>query len=217
MRVPIVAPWADRESGLPRLPPGSGNGVARPGGSSEIGETTTDQGSLMPSTHKKVAVRTRERGWLCGHLDPSRLRVHGRVQWLSLEGQLNELPAAEVKGVFFIPGFDVLPTLATQRPAAVRPRLPGLWVRVDYPDGDNLYGVLANHLTELDGTGLFLLPATATSPFQRVYIPRDAMVEATVLGVVGRGPRGAPRGAQQFGLFPAPVPAEPTVPTPDAQ
>ncbi|MGH9534755.1 MAG: DUF6982 domain-containing protein [Terriglobales bacterium] len=172
----------------------------------------------MASTHKKIAVRTRERGWQCGHLDPHRLRQRGRVQWLSLGGQVTELPAGEVKGIFFISGFDVLPALANLRLAAARPRVPGLWVRVDFPDGESFHGVLANQLAELDGTGLFLLPPAANAPFQRVYIPREAMAEATVLGVVGRGRRTAPQNAQQFGLFPSssPQPSTATPSTSDA-
>lgn len=156
----------------------------------------------MPSTHKKIAVRTRERGWLCGHLDPHRFRQHGRVQWLSLDGQMTELPASEVKGVFFLASFDVLAQLSTLRIAATRPRLPGLWVRVDYADGDSFFGILGNRLTDLDGTGLFLLPPLLSAPFQRVYIPREAMAEAAVLGIIGQGRRRRPPSGQQIGLFP---------------
>lgn len=163
----------------------------------------------MPSTHKKIAVRTRERGWLRGHLDPHRLRQHSRVQWLSLEGLMTELPASEVKGVFFLASFDDVAQLEMLRTAAVRPRRPGLWVRVDYADGESFHGILGNRLTELDGTGLFLLPATVSAPFQRVYIPREAMAEAAVLGVVGHGRRRATPGGQQIGLFPAAPISEP--------
>lgn len=168
----------------------------------------------MPSTRKKVLVRTRARGMIRGYLDPDRFRENGSIQLLSPDGQLMQFTAGEVKAVFFVQSFDVSNALAERRAAGGRPRVDGLWVRVRYHDNETLEGLLPNNLAEVDGTGLHLAPPAVSADFQRVYIPREAIAEAVVLGIIGgqrRTRRAAPVAQKQIDLFVA-EPAAPVSP-----
>ncbi|MGH9543441.1 MAG: DUF6982 domain-containing protein [Terriglobales bacterium] len=149
----------------------------------------------MPSTRKRVLVRTRARGLVRGYLDPQDFREGASVQFLSPDGQLVRLPVADIKAIYFVSSFDVAENLGERRAGRSRPRLDGLWVRVRFHDHDTLEGLLGNNLLELDGSGLYLAPASISADFQRVYVPRESIASATVLGVIGTqraGTRRAP-------------------------
>ncbi|HZT72038.1 MAG TPA: hypothetical protein VE996_00115 [Terriglobales bacterium] len=146
----------------------------------------------MPSTRKKVLIRSRGRPLLRGYLDPVDFREGGDLRFLSLDGQVVRLPAADVKGVYFVGSFEVGERLGERKGGGSRPRLQGLWVRVRLHDHEVIEGVLANNLLELDGAGLTLAPASVAADYQRVYVPREAIAEALVLGVIG-GQRGKQR------------------------
>ena len=139
----------------------------------------------MPSTRKRALVRTRARGLVRGYLDPQDFREGASVQFLSPDGQLVRLPVADIKAIYFVSSFDVAENLGERRTARSRPRLDGLWVRVRFHDHDTLEGLLGNNLLDLDGRGLYLSPASISADFQRVYIPRESIASATVLGVIG--------------------------------
>jgi UDP-3-O-[3-hydroxymyristoyl] glucosamine N-acyltransferase, LpxD len=62
-------------------------------------------------------------------------------------------------------------------------------------DGDTLEGVVPNDLLGLLDNGLHITPPDLNSPTDRIFVPRPALSELTVLGVVGvarRKPAPAP-------------------------
>jgi hypothetical protein len=73
-----------------------------------------------------------------------------------------------------------------------RPKLNGLWVRLLYRDDEAIEGLLANDLAELLDVGIQLTPPDLHGNTMRMFVPRTAIEELKVLGVVGvarRGPR----------------------------
>ena len=66
-----------------------------------------------------------------------------------------------------------------------RPKLDGLWVRLRYLDGEVLEGVVPNDLLSLLDNGIQITPPDLNSSTDRIFIPRSALSELTVLGVVG--------------------------------
>ena len=66
-----------------------------------------------------------------------------------------------------------------------RPKLEGLWVRLRFRDGDNLEGVIPNDLLGFLDNGLQITPPDFNSNTDRIFVPRPALTELTVLGVVG--------------------------------
>jgi hypothetical protein len=67
-----------------------------------------------------------------------------------------------------------------------RPKVPGLWTRFTFRDGDRLDGILSHNLLEWPASGYFVSPPKAGAGRQRVFIPRLALVATELLGVVGR-------------------------------
>jgi hypothetical protein len=79
-----------------------------------------------------------------------------------------------------------------------------LWVRLRFNDGETLEGVIPNDLLSLMENGLQITPPDLNSSTDRIFVPRSALSELTVLGVVGiarRKPAAAAAAAAQPRLF----------------
>ena len=82
--------------------------------------------------------------------------------------------------------------------------MDGLWVRMRFRDEEVMDGILPNNLLQLEPYGFTVTPPEPYSNNQRVFVPRAALAELQVLGVVGSpcGPRKAkPVAKEQIGLF----------------
>ncbi len=66
-----------------------------------------------------------------------------------------------------------------------RPKLEGLWVKIRFLDDGLLEGVIPNDLLNLMDQGLHITPPDFHANADRIYVPRSALAELTVLGVVG--------------------------------
>ncbi len=149
------------------------------------------------STHKKVVIELDDRSALRGFLNPARLAGAETLDLLTPEGEHEEVSVAKVRAVYFVR--DLQEEFAPERKAFLsRPKLDGLWVKVRFRDDATLEGVIPNDLLTLLDKGLHLSPPDFNSNTDRIYVPRPAIAELTVLGVVGvarRKPTAAP-GAQ---------------------
>lgn len=155
----------------------------------------------MASTRKKVLVRTRTQGLVRGYLDQEQLRSGKAVEVLSRDGQVMRLSEDEIQAVFFVADLEVSEDFARLASSGARPRLEGLWVRVRFRDNETLEGVLSNNLAELDGQGLQLVPTAAAGAAHFVYVPRAAIQQAIVLGVIGAAKRRKAAARDQGELF----------------
>jgi hypothetical protein len=61
----------------------------------------------------------------------------------------------------------------------------GLWVRAHFRDGDVMEGILTNDLLQLESYGFTIIPPDPYSNNQRIFLPKAALTEMQVLGVVG--------------------------------
>lgn len=141
----------------------------------------------MPSTHKKVIVRKMDRDAVQGYVNPAGLVVDGQVAVLSPGGQVLTLPLEEIKGVYFVREFDE-PESFARKTFPTRPRTEGLWVRLKFRDNEVLEGMMPNDLTQAAPEGYFVNPPDTRANTQRIFVPRGALAELQVLGVIG-GPR----------------------------
>jgi hypothetical protein len=66
-----------------------------------------------------------------------------------------------------------------------RPRVEGLWVRLRFRDAEMLEGLMPNDLTQVRAEGVFLNPPDTRGNVQRIFVPRSAVSELTVLAVIG--------------------------------
>ena len=142
------------------------------------------------STHKKVVVLLLDRTPVRGYLNPANLGRTETVDLLTPEGEHREIPLAEVKSVYFVREF--LETFEAERKTFLsRPKLDGLWVRLRFRDEDVMEGMVSNDLLDLLDTGVHLTPPDLHGNNLRVFIPRSALEEMRVLGVVGVARRAA--------------------------
>ena len=136
------------------------------------------------STHKKVVVVLSDKKPLRGYLNPSRLGQSDPVDLLTPDGAHEQLPLAKIRSIYFVRDFDN--DFEPERKAFLsRPKLDGLWVRLRYTDNEVLEGVVPNDLLSLLDNGLQITPPDLNSSTDRIFIPRNALAEVTVLGVVG--------------------------------
>jgi hypothetical protein len=150
------------------------------------------------STHKKVVVVLADKKSQRGYLNPSRLGQNGPIDLLSPEGEHTEIPLDKLRSIYFVREFN--DDFEPERKAFLsRPKLDGLWVRLRYSDGETLEGVIPNDLLNLLDNGVQITPPDLNSNTDRIFVPRAALREITVLGVVGiarRKPAAAPAAAQ---------------------
>jgi hypothetical protein len=136
------------------------------------------------STHKKVVIELLERKLLRGYLNPARLSQAEIVDLLTLDGEHEEIPLAKVRAIYFVR--DLKQDIEMERKSFLsRPKLDGLWVRLRFKDGESLEGVIPNDLLAFQDNGLQITPPDFNSNTDRIFVPRSALTELTVLGVVG--------------------------------
>jgi hypothetical protein len=142
------------------------------------------------STLKKVVVLLLDRRAVRGYLNPSGLGDAEKIEVLTLDGEQESLRLADVKSVYFVREFKD-PFEPERKTFLSRPKLDGLWVRLRFRDDDSMEGIVANNLLELLDTGVRLTPPDLHGNVLHMFIPRTALAEMKVLGVVGVARRSA--------------------------
>jgi hypothetical protein len=138
----------------------------------------------MPSTHKKVIVRKLGRDSLSGYVSPQFL-VEGKLELLNPAGKVVLIDLAEIKNVDFVRDFSEMASIG-RKTFTNRPRTEGLWVRLRFIDNDVLEGMMANDLTQVIPEGYLITPPDTRGNVQRIFVPKAALEEMTVLAVIGR-------------------------------
>ncbi len=136
------------------------------------------------STHKKVIIELLERKLLRGYLNPTQIPEAEMVDLLTPNGEHEEVSLGKVRAIYFVR--DLQQDIEMERKSFLsRPKLDGLWVRLRFRDGESLEGVIPNDLLGLLHNGLQMTPPDFNSNTDRIFVPRTALTEFTVLGVVG--------------------------------
>ena len=147
----------------------------------------------MASSQKKVILRRFLGDVLCGYLPASGIVEHGEISFLNLEGRLTSVALEEVKTICYVRDFNladaVNPERLQRRSFLSRPRGDGLWIRLTFRDtGDQLEGLTAADGSFLEAltadAGLYLVPPDARTNTQKIYVPRMAIAEMRMLGVI---------------------------------
>lgn len=138
----------------------------------------------MPSTHKKVVVRKMDRDSVNGFVAAGAFLNDGKLEMLNTAGNVVTIELRDIKGVYFVREFGDSETLA-RKTFTSRPRTEGLWVRVRFRDNEILEGLMPNDLTQITAEGFFVNPPDTRANTQRIFIPRTALAELTVLAVIG--------------------------------
>ncbi len=161
---------------------------------------------MAGSANKKVLIARFDRETLSGFVrSPDGFEPDG-FDLLTPEGAHVRVAYSEIKVVCFVKDFEAGETWQKQRSFATRPKSPGIWVRFAFRDGDMLEGIAPNNLLLVEGAGFHVIPPDPTFQNQRIFVPRAALNEVQVLGVIGsplkrRKPAAEPARQGQLGLF----------------
>ncbi len=149
------------------------------------------------STHKKVIVVLADHQALRGYLNPAQLGESEPLDLLTPEGEHQKISLAGIRSIFFVREFTDAFELE-RKVFLSRPKQDGLWVRLRFKDGEVIEGVVPNDLLGMLDHGVRITPPDPNAKADRIFVPRDALSELTVLGVVGIARRkpAAPPAAQ---------------------
>jgi len=158
---------------------------------------------LAASTTKKAVIRRYHREPLTGYVNPLSFLQPDGVELLTAEGNVSNVPYADIKSVVFVREFQGTGP-EERRVFLTRPKMEGLWVRFRFRDGEEMEGVMTNNLLQVEQHGFTLIPPDPFSNNQRYFLPRSSLESVQVLGVVGsplkkRKPKAA--ADEQIGLF----------------
>jgi hypothetical protein len=158
---------------------------------------------LPASTTKKALVRRYHRETLAGYVNPLSYLQPAGIELLSEAGNVSTIPYDEIKTVAFVRDFDSggAPERLT---FLTRPKMAGLWVSFRFRDGEVLQGILPNNLLEITHHGFVVIPPDPNGNQQRIFVPRQAVLNVEVLGVVGsplRKRKPVPVSQDQIRLF----------------
>jgi hypothetical protein len=164
----------------------------------------------MASQRKSVIVRKFSRDWCVGYAETNFGQDAEELEILDLSGKVLRIGWGLVKWVCYVRDFpagdSANPERLLRKRFAIRPRTPGLWLRMTLNDGEELEGLAANDRSLVEGAGLLLTPPDTRSNTQRIYLPRQAIQTLEVVGRIGetgrRKPGAETLGAEQPELFP---------------
>ena len=131
-----------------------------------------------------------DRSAVKGYLNPARLGRAETVDLLTMDGEHQAMNLSAVKSVYFVREFRE-PFEPERKTFLSRPKLDGLWVRLRFSDDEVMEGIVSNNLLDLLDTGVRLTPPDLHGNVLHMFIPRTALAEMQVLGVVGVARRSA--------------------------
>ncbi len=138
---------------------------------------------MAGSTTKKALIRRFDREPLQAFVNPQSYLQQNGIEMLSPEGNVVLIGYYDFKNVCFVKDFDTVAEPA--KLFQTRPKMEGLWVRMRYRDDEVMDGILPNDLLLWDRYGYAVIPPEPYSNNQRVFVPREALAEIHILGVVG--------------------------------
>lgn len=136
------------------------------------------------STLKKVVVLLLDGVTLKGYLDTKILGYSEGVDLLTTDGEHHSILVKDIKSVYFVREFSD-PFEPERKAFLSRPKIDGLWVRLRFQDEDVMEGIVSNDLVELLDGGVRLTPPDLHGNVLHMFVPRTALSELKVLGVVG--------------------------------
>lgn len=143
---------------------------------------------MSSSTVKRVLLYRFDRQPLEGVINPAAFLLRDGVEFITLDGILQTATYREFKALCFVSEIARSDLFSFHNLFERRPKVPGLWTRFIFRDGDRLDGILSHNLLDWPESGFFITPPRAGANRQRVFIPRPALSATELRGVVGISP-----------------------------
>jgi uncharacterized protein DUF6982 len=96
---------------------------------------------------------------------------------------VEEISTKEIKAVFYVNTFDGDSDHKHLNFHSRAPVAQGIWMRLQFRDGEVMEGIVHNSLRYLIDPGFFLLPTDPDSNNQLVYVVKSWLVDHRVLGM----------------------------------
>lgn len=140
---------------------------------------------MPPSTAKRVFLYRFDRQPQEGVVAPGSYLLEAHIELITLGGNLQTVGYGEFKALCFTSETAQADLFTGHSLFERRPKMPGLWARFTFRDGDVLDGLLSHSLLEWPSAGYLIVPPKAGAARQRVFIPRSALSSTELKGVVG--------------------------------
>ena len=98
-------------------------------------------------------------------------------------GGIRELSIANAKALFFVTTFDGDMAHQALHFHQNAPILPGLWVRVEFQDGEQIEGFISNSPDFVLREGFFILPTDPDGNNRLIYVLKSQLKGFSVLGI----------------------------------
>jgi hypothetical protein len=118
---------------------------------------------------------------LLSHAPPSSPETF-RIRRLDTDA-FEEIPAKDIKAVFYVNCFDGDPEHKTLNFHTRAPIVHGIWMRLQFRDGEIMEGIVHNSTRYLVDPGFFLVPTDPGSNNKLVYVVKNLLVDHRVLGL----------------------------------
>ena len=141
--------------------------------------------TVPSSTAKRVLVYRFDRQPLEAIVNPADYLHDGFIELITPGGTLHSAPYSEVKALCFAPEPGQADLFTRQNLFERRPKMPGLWARFTFRDGDQLDGLLAHNLLDWPLAGYLATPPGVGNTRQRIFLPRKGLNSTELLGVIG--------------------------------
>ena len=146
-----------------------------------------------------MVVQRFEREPLPGFVNPSTWLTPAGIELLSVAGNVTIVAYPDVRIVFFVRDFVADPAAGMRRSFLSRPKMNGLWVKLQFRDDEILEAIAPNDLLQVETWGMHVIPPDTR---ERIWVPRAALRAVQVLGVMGSPLRAKkPPQRDQIGLF----------------
>ena len=98
-------------------------------------------------------------------------------------GPAQVMPVSDAKAVFFVSTFDGDTEHEALHFHQHAPILPGLWVRVQFQDGEEIEGFVSNSQEYVLGSGFFIMPTDPDGNNRLIYVLKSRLKGFSVLGI----------------------------------
>jgi hypothetical protein len=152
---------------------------------------------LPSSTAKRVVLYRFDRQPLEAVVHPGAYLLPDHIELITADGKLQTAPYESVKALCFASEAGPADLFTESSLFERRPKVPGLWTRFSFRDGDRLDGILSPNLLEWPKEGYVITPPKSGAVRQRVFIPRAAILGTELRGVVGSSAPARARGRKE--------------------
>ncbi len=96
---------------------------------------------------------------------------------------IQEVPVNQVKAVFFVKSFEGQGTRHDLKFFSNAPMVHGVWVQLQFKDGEIMEGIILNGMHHLTEPGFFVHPTDPDANNSLIYVLKSALADFRVLGV----------------------------------